>query len=211
MRVIIIDYGMGNLQSIMNALEQCGASPEISDNPAVFSDARALILPGVGAFGDGMKNLRSSGLDEAIRDATTTHRIPLLGICLGMQLLADRGFEGGEIQGLGLVGGDVRKLHSENLKERIPHVGWNEVQYAGEDPLTAGIPEASDFYFVHSFHFVPKDPGDIIGTTPYCTSFVSIIRHDTVWGVQFHPEKSSILGMALLKNFLQIARGARPC
>jgi glutamine amidotransferase len=211
MRVIIIDYGMGNLQSIVNALEQCGAGPEISDDPRDIIQAEALILPGVGAFADGMKNVQSSGLDLAIKEAATVRRIPILGICLGMQLLADRGFEGGEIPGLGLVTGEVRKLQPDNRDERIPHVGWNEVYYTRADPLVSAIPKGSDFYFVHSYHFMPHDQGDVVGITPYCTTIVSIVRHDTVWGVQFHPEKSSILGLTLLKNFLDICEGARSC
>ncbi len=202
MNVTIIDYGMGNLQSIATAFEHCKASVTISEDPNTIFCADKLILPGVGAFADCMQNLCSCGLDLVVREAVTDHKIPLLGICLGMQLLADTGFEGGVIPGLGLISGDVVKLLPTHHKERIPHVGWNEVNYPKNNPLFAQIPEGSDFYFVHSYHFVPKSPASIVGVTPYCGSFVSAVNDRHIWGVQFHPEKSSILGLTLINNFL---------
>ena len=204
MKITIIDYSMGNLQSIATSLEHCNATVTISDNSDEIFGADKLILPGVGAFADGMQNLCSCGLDRVVREAVTDRKIPLLGICLGMQLLADTGVEGGVIPGLGLVSGDVIKLLPSNPQERIPHVGWNEVNYPKHNPLFAQIPEGSDFYFVHSYHFVPKTDSSIIGVTPYCDTFVSAINERHIWGVQFHPEKSSILGLTLINNFLTV-------
>jgi glutamine amidotransferase len=202
MKVTIIDYGMGNLQSIAKALEHWNASVTISDNADDILHADKLILPGVGAFGDGMHNLRAGGLDRIVRDAAVDHKIPLLGICLGMQLLADTGVEGGVIPGLGLISGDVKKLVPRDPRERIPHIGWNEVHQVRKDPVFAQIPDSTDFYFVHSYHFVPRFPDSIIGVTPYCDTFVSAVQEGNIRGVQFHPEKSSILGLALIRNFL---------
>jgi len=202
MKVTIIDYGMGNLQSIAMALEHCNATVTISNNSDDIFRADKLILPGVGSFGDGMHNLRSYGLDKELREAVVNQRIPLLGICLGMQVLADSGVEGGIIQGLGLIPGDVKKLVPRDPQERIPHIGWNDVNQIRKNQIFTHIPDGSDFYFVHSYHFVPKFPDNIIGVTPYCDKFVSIIQEENIWGVQFHPEKSSILGLALIKNFL---------
>jgi len=204
MQVVIIDYGMGNLQSIATALERCNATVTISNDSYEIFCADKIILPGVGAFADGMQNLCSCGLDKVVREAAIDHKIPLLGICLGMQLLADTGVEGGTIPGLGLIPGDVIKLVPSLPQELIPHVGWNEVYYPKNNPLFAQIPEGSDFYFVHSYLFVPKSALNIIGVTPYCNEFVSAINEQHIWGVQFHPEKSGILGLTLINNFLTI-------
>lgn len=194
---------MGNLGSIQRAVMECGVKDvAISTDPKKLEEADKLILPGVGAFGDGINNLRESRLDDIIRDLTQENHTPLLGICLGMQLLATWGYESGSLAGLDLISGEVKKLEPLLPEERIPHIGWNEVHYAKNDALFAKITDNSDFYFVHSYHFVPEDKADIIGTTPYCGSFVSAVRHGTTWGVQFHPEKSSILGFDVLKNFL---------
>jgi glutamine amidotransferase len=149
-----------------------------------------------------MKNLQDTNLDTLIRKQTLEEHIPLLGICLGMQLLASQGTEGGKIMGLDIIPGEVKKLESLTSEERIPHVGWNEVHYTKNNVLFRNIENGSDFYFVHSYQFIPENKEDIIGTTPYCGSFVSALNHDSTWGVQFHPEKSSILGFNVLKNFL---------
>lgn len=206
MPVVIIDYGMGNLGSLRRALSECGAKEVIiSQNPREIKAAEKLILPGVGGFADGIKNLRDNDLDQIIRVQALDERIPLLGICLGMQLLATRGFEGGEITGLNIIPGEVKKLQPTIPGERIPHIGWNEVSCIKKNVLVEGIPDSSDFYFVHSYHFHPSDQTNIVGITQYCGSFVSVLNQDSVWGVQFHPEKSSILGFKLIKNFLEFA------
>jgi imidazole glycerol-phosphate synthase subunit HisH len=203
MSVVIIDYGMSNLNSIQRALEECGArNPIISNDPSDLKIADRIILPGVGAFGDGIEHLRSRGWIETIQEEVLHNKIPLLGICLGMQLLASRGFESGQHQGLDLIPGSVIKLNSTMSDEKIPHVGWNEVHYSRDNHLFDGIQEGRDFYFVHSYHFVPEEAEDIIGTTPYCGEVVSAINRGNVFGTQFHPEKSVPSGFAVIKNFL---------
>lgn len=202
MKVAIIDYGMGNLGSARRAFEECGAEAAICDNPDELADADRIVLPGVGSFGDGMRNLRSGGWEPKIREALQNPEVTLLGICLGMQLLATTGFEGGENPGLNLVPGEVRRLEPTLAETRIPHVGWNEAHFGQPDPLFRGIPDRTDFYFVHSYHFVPRDSAHALTRTPYCRGFVSSVRSGNVVGVQFHPEKSSRPGFQLLRNFL---------
>ena len=202
MSVVIIDYGMGNLRSVRRAFEECGASAAITESPADLNSATHIVLPGVGAFPDGMANLLERGYSDALRKAASEN-IPILGICLGMQLLADVGYEVRRCEGLGLVSGQVKKL-DQTPELRIPHVGWNEVSSFHGEQLFDQIPELSDFYFVHSYHFVPESQDTVISTTSYGSTFVSAIRKNNTYGVQFHPEKSSELGMTLLRNFLSL-------
>lgn len=201
---LIIDYGMGNLGSVKRAFEECGADPFISDDPAACARADYIVLPGVGAFADGMAALTAGGWVAALRAAALEEKTPLLGICLGMQLLADKGYEGGENAGLGMIPGEVMRLVADTPDTRIPHVGWNEVHHSGNHPLFAGIRPGADFYFVHSFHFVPGAEENILATTPYCGTFVSAVMRGTVCGTQFHPEKSSLPGFQLIRNFLAL-------
>jgi glutamine amidotransferase len=202
MKVLVIDYGMGNLGSARRALEECGLDVLVSENPDHLADVDRFVLPGVGAFADGMANLNERGWPPKVREALQNPHVTMLGICLGMQLLACKGYEGGENAGLGLIAGEVRRLEPTTLDTRIPHVGWNEVHYADAEPLFAEIPNGSDFYFVHSYQFIPAASENIIATTPYCGRFVSAVRAKNVFGVQFHPEKSSRLGLKLLRNFV---------
>jgi glutamine amidotransferase len=201
MKLVVINYGMGNLASVCRALEECGGEPVLSAEPKSLAGADRIILPGVGAFGDGMKNLREAGWPKAIQGALENPEVCLLGICLGMQLLAEKGFEHGEHEGLGLVRGKVERMNPET-EERVPHVGWNEMRPAKESGLTKGITTGTDFYFVHSYQFNVEDRNDVIGTTPYAGGFVSAVQHKNVFGTQFHPEKSSFAGFQLLRNFL---------
>lgn len=203
MSLLIVDYGMSNLGSIRRAFEECGADVFVTADPNDLGEAERIVLPGVGAFGDGMAQLRRTGWAEALRTVVGSG-IPLLGICLGMQLLATQGVEGGEIAGLGLIPGQVTRLQPDTLTTRIPHVGWNEVYPGAGVPLFSGIAPGEDFYFVHSFHFIPVDPVHIAATTPYCRGFVSAVSAGSVVGVQFHPEKSGRPGFQLLKNFLKM-------
>lgn len=198
----IIDYGMCNLGSVRRAFEECGATVSIIDDPADLPAASHIVLPGVGAYREGMIRIREKAWDVAIREAVRTAGAPLLGICLGMQLLGGKGTEGGETEGLGLIPGEVRKMIQASTNERIPHVGWNEVCQRAGDPLFHGISDGADFYFVHSYHFHAADDSHVSARTPYCGSFVSAIRSGNVFGVQFHPEKSSISGFRLIRNFL---------
>lgn len=203
-KTLIVDYGMGNLGSVRRALEECGADVLVSDNPADCNQADHIILPGVGAFADGMAALKSGGWIAALRSAVLEDTIPLLGICLGMHLLADKGFEGGETPGLGLIPGEVRRLTADSPETRIPHVGWNEVQHSCVHPLLTGIPNGADFYFVHSYHFASGNGKDALAKTPYCGSFTSVIARGNAYGTQFHPEKSSRYGFQLIRNFLSL-------
>lgn len=201
----IIDYGMGNLGSVRRSFEECGASVQVSPDPATLADAQAVVLPGVGSFTEGMQNLRSRGLDLALKEASAAG-LPVLGICLGMQLLATHGTEGGDTTGLGLIPGQVDRIPPGS--HRIPHVGWNEVRLRQPHPLFQGIPDGTDFYFVHSYRFIPKASTDILAETPYAGSFTSAVAHGSVCGVQFHPEKSSRPGFALLRNFIHHAHAS---
>ena len=205
MQIVIIDYGMSNLGSITNALGECGGENVIvSDDPRKLKVATHIILPGVGSFKDGIDNLVKSGFKDAIRDAVCQDNIPILGICLGMQLLADKGFEGGEVEGLGLIPGIVDRLKPASKSQRIPHVGWNEVSITKSSSLFAGIPTGTDFYFVHSYHFIVKNEANVLATTPYCGSFTSAVGKNNIYGTQFHPEKSQRPGFQLLKNFINL-------
>ncbi len=204
MSLIVIDYGMSNLGSIRRSFEECGADVIVSDDPQDLKLASHIVLPGVGSFSDGMINLQKKGWVHSIKEAVVEKQIPLLGICLGMQLLADKGYEGGNITGLELIHGEVKKLETNSQSERIPHVGWNEIIKNISSPLFYEIPDRSDFYFVHSYHFIPNQRENILAFTPYCDNFVSAVVNNNVYGVQFHPEKSGRFGMRLLKNFINI-------
>jgi glutamine amidotransferase len=203
MSLLIVDYGMGNLRSVVRAFEEIGADCFISDAPAATRECAGIIVPGVGSFAQGMTNLRKAGMADAILEAVREEHLPLLGICLGMQLLATRGFEGGETDGLNLIPGEVRLL-PRHAGERIPHVGWTEVSLLKEDSLLDSLPDGADFYFVHSYAYHTDDPEDVIAQTPYAGGFPSIIGRGCVRGVQFHPERSSKPGFRLLGNFLSL-------
>lgn len=203
-KVVIVDYGMGNLGSVARAVEECGGSPVITNQSPDFMAANCIILPGVGAFDIGMRNIRELNLDKILEEQVLGNRLPFLGICLGMQLLATKGREGGETAGLGWIEGEVKRLESNGSNERIPHVGWNEVNFSKDSSLFAGIPSGKDFYFVHSYHFGCRNEREIIARTPYCGDFVSVVGRENIFGVQFHPEKSQRLGFQVLKNFLAL-------
>lgn len=205
MRVVVVDYGMSNLGSISNALAECGGeNVVITTDPKDLKSATHIVLPGVGAFTDGMANLKKFGWIEPLKQASIKDEVPLLGICLGMQLLATKGYEGGETDGLGLIDGVVDRLKTSDPKERIPHVGWNEVYPKIESALFQDIVPGTDFYFVHSYHFAPANKKNILSVTPYCKEFASSVFAGNIFGTQFHPEKSQRPGFQLLKNFLNI-------
>ena len=204
MKVLVIDYGMGNVGSVKRALEECGAGEVvISNDHRDFADCTHAILPGVGAFPDAMQNLYSYGLVDPIKKLTLEDKVPFLGICLGMQLLASHGTEVTDQAGLDLVPGRVELLSPQN-GERVPHAGWNEVNITRHDNIFDHISNKADFYFVHSYHFIPEETGHILACTPYCGEFVSVVRKENIIGAQFHPEKSSFTGFRLLKNFLNL-------
>jgi glutamine amidotransferase len=205
MNAIIVDYGMCNMGSILRAVEECGGTARVSADPADLKTATHIILPGVGSFPVAMQNLISRGFVEPLREQALAMGIPVLGVCLGMQLLAERGFEGRETAGLGLIPGEVLPLRPDTPSVRIPHVGWNEVYFQTPSPLFEGIETGHDFYFVHSYHFSCAEKKHVLATTPYCGQFASVVGQGTVFGTQFHPEKSQWIGFALLKNFLMMA------
>lgn len=183
------------------ALEECGADSRVTNDPKEIESAERIVLPGVGAFADAMCNLRERGLDQALK-ARVAQNVPLLGVCLGMQLLASTGSEGGACEGLDLIPGEICKLQPMADSPRIPHVGWNEVVPSRDHPLFAGLLPSSDFYFVHSYKFTCTASSDALAQTPYCGGFTSAVARGHVMGVQFHPEKSQKAGFALLRNFL---------
>jgi imidazole glycerol-phosphate synthase subunit HisH len=205
MTVVIVDYGMGNLASARRAFEECGGSVEVSADARSLQRASHIVIPGVGSFTQAMQRLKVGGWIDAIKQAALKDQIPLLGICLGMHLLADVGEEGGGADGLGLIGGSVLRI-KPNEHERVPHVGWNEVMPSPGSKLFAKIPDSSDFYFVHSYHFVPTQSQAIAATTAFSGGLVSGVSAGHIHGVQFHPEKSSRVGFQLIRNFL-----AQPC
>jgi glutamine amidotransferase len=197
--ISILDYGMGNRRSVQKALEHVGAHAQITRDPAALASADGLVVPGVGAFPAAMASLHELNLIDPIRAAAAEHR-PLLGICLGMQLLFERSTELGETAGLGLIAGEVTRLDAPRL--RIPHIGWNEVAFTQPSPLTAGLPgSGAAFYHVHSYAVRPADPADVVATTTYGERFATIVARGMVMGTQFHPEKSSGAGLALLRAF----------
>lgn len=200
--VAIIDYEMGNLDSVCRAVEECGGHPRRIATSSELDEAAHIILPGVGAFGDAMDNLRAVGLDVGLREYVIERGIPFLGVCLGMQLLAASSQEGGHHGGLGLIDAEVVRFGAGDPPLRLPHVGWNEVTTVRESPLFDGIEPGKDFYFVHSYHVACRDKSDVLATTPYGIDFVSAIQRGSTCGVQFHPEKSQTVGLRLLANFL---------
>ncbi|WP_031386687.1 imidazole glycerol phosphate synthase subunit HisH [Desulfonatronum thiodismutans] len=202
-RIAIMDYGMCNLDSVARAVAVCKAEPRIVREAGDMIDVDGLILPGVGAFPDAMDELDRLGLSSIIREMVLDQGRPFLGICLGMQLMADEGTEGVSRAGLGLLPGRAVRLVPDTNQTRIPHVGWNEVHHTAPSALFVGIPSGTDFYFVHSYH-VQTEPDHILATTPYCGGFVSAVGHGTIFGTQFHPEKSLTSGLKLLENFLAL-------
>jgi glutamine amidotransferase len=200
--IAIIDYGAGNIRSIEKALAYIGADVQVTDDSAVVATAQAIVLPGVGSGGAAMSRMRERELDDAIRRATEQGK-PFLGICLGMQLLANHHAEG-EVDGLGLFRGEVRRIpHGP----KIPHMGWNTVNPLHADlPIFDNIPPEAYFYFAHSYYVEPQDAQGVAAVTDYGSPYCSVIVTDRVWGTQFHPEKSGAVGLQLLRNFVKWVR-----
>jgi imidazole glycerol-phosphate synthase subunit HisH len=208
-RIAILDYGMGNLRSVEKALERAGAAPVRTRDHDEIRSADGAVLPGVGAFPKAMANLRELQFDVLIGELLAAAR-PVSGICLGMQLLFEASSENEGAWGLGLLAGRVERLEAPGLK--VPHIGWNEVHWKRRTALTEGLPETSPFYFVHSFAPIAVSDDDVLGTSSYGEPFACAVEREPVYGVQFHPEKSSAHGLQLLRNFTSIcsAVGATP-
>ncbi len=199
-RIAIVDYNMGNVASVRKAFEHLGAKILLTAKKAEIENADAIVLPGVGAFADGMRNLTALGLISILKQEVIIKQKPFLGICLGMQLLADKGYEFSECAGLGFIGGEIVKLHpSNNL--RLPHVGWDDVEFADDDSFFDGVAD-KNFYFLHSYHFQCTETTLTIATCTYGEKFIAAFHKNNIYATQFHPEKSQISGLQVLKNFL---------
>jgi glutamine amidotransferase len=202
-KVIIVDYGMGNLWSVLSALRYLGAEPIVSGDPAEVAGADALVLPGVGSFHRAMHALHSRGLVEALSEAVVNRRSKILGICLGMQLLAQSGKEDGECQGLGFIPGTVERFTPQELGPlKVPHIGFNQVTASPRSRLFAGVASPADFYFVHSYRLLNRTSSGEAGLCRYGIEFLVAYEHDNIFATQFHPEKSQTNGLLLLNNFL---------
>jgi glutamine amidotransferase len=198
--IAIIDYGMGNLRSVQKALEKVGAEAVITQDPQVIADAAKVVLPGVGAMAPAMAKLGDLGLIGAIKKSIADGK-PFLGICLGLQLLFEKSDEGGAVEGLRILEGTVERFQ----KLKVPHMGWNQLAIQQpQSPMFRGIAPGADVYFCHSYHVRPRNPRVIGTTTDYGVDFVSSVCRNNLWGVQFHPEKSQTVGLAILKNFNEV-------
>lgn len=201
--LVIIDYGASNLRSVTRAVEHAGVPPVVTSDPEQVRRAEAIILPGVGAAHDTARAMRERGLDEPFREAVAAGK-PVLGVCVGFQVLYDHTEEGGGAPCLGILPGVVRRLPEG---QKVPHMGWNQVAFERSHPVLEGIPDNANFYFVHSYHVVPGDPASVLGTTEYGVRFASLIATGNLVATQFHPEKSGARGLRFYRNFCRLALG----
>jgi glutamine amidotransferase len=202
-RIAVVDYGAGNLRSVAKALDRSGLTPDVTGDPAAVRRADAVVLPGVGAFADAVAKLKSSGLEDAIRDSLEARR-PYLGLCLGLQVLFEEGDEHGVTPGLGILPGRVERLPDrmpDGTSLRVPHIGWNTVKFSGEHPMISKLPAEECFYFVHSYYAIPSRSSEVVGRVDYGTEFAAAVAGDGIFAVQFHPEKSQSAGRGLLDAF----------
>jgi imidazole glycerol-phosphate synthase subunit HisH len=204
-RVAILDYGMGNLRSVGKALEHVGADPVLTADPARVREARGIVLPGVGAMPKAMERVRELALDELLRERAEAG-VPVIGLCMGMQLLFESTTELGGAEGIGLLRGPVEALDAPGLK--VPQIGWNPVSWRRDSPLTESLPSPCAFYHANSFAPRPAEPDAVLGTAEYGSEFVSVVERAPVYGLQSHPEKSGPDGLRLLRNFVSLAARA---
>ena len=200
----IVNYGVGNLLSVFNALDFIGEDVEICNSPEEIIKKDKIILPGVGSFKNCMSNLVDRGFYETLDQLVVNEKRPILGICLGMQLMADKSFEGGEHKGFGWIDGDVVPINNHNSELKIPHVGWNNINIKSENCLLNGLPENPDVYFVHSYYMKCKNNNNVIATCEYGDQLTASISNENIYGTQFHPEKSQEYGIRILENFCSI-------
>jgi glutamine amidotransferase len=200
--ITIVDYGMGNLRSVQKGFEKLGFDARVTEQSEEIRRAEKLVLPGVGAFADAMQGLRSRQMIEPVRDFISSGR-PFFGICLGMQLLFDWGYEDGEYEGLGVLPGKVVRF-AANPGYKVPHMGWNQLRVRRPAPLLNGVEDGSFVYFVHSYYVLPMDDSITTAETDYGGSFTSIVWRDNIFATQFHPEKSQQVGLRLLRNFAEL-------
>ena len=200
--IAIIDYGVGNLRSVQKAFEAVGQQAEVTSDKAIIEAASHVVLPGVGAFGAAAATLRSHGLEDVARDAAVSGR-PFLGICVGMQLLFEVSYEYGEHAGLGLLPGSVVSFDTTNPQAKVPQIGWNAIEWQQDNSLTAAVPSGSMAYFVHSFYCKPLESSDVLATTFHGIGYASAVQRGNITGVQFHPEKSGDVGLALIRAWAE--------
>lgn len=203
MKLAVISCGIGNITSLVNALQAAGGEPVVVERPTELDDADKVILPGVGAFPAAMRALRDSGFHDAVLEHVRGRGRLLMGICLGMQLLADEGTEFEATRGLGLLAGRVLPIPRGEPRLRLPHMGWNDLDLRAASPLTVGLGEDRACYFVHSYHLVPSDGASVVATTSYGSDLTAMVQAGTVMGAQFHPEKSQLVGQRILANFIR--------
>ncbi len=203
--IAIIDYGVGNINAFVNIYKKLGSKVKIARKPEDLSGAEKLILPGVGHFHYAMQRFSDSGMRETSEDLVLNQKVPVLGICVGMQMLANRSDEGG-LPGLGWIPASVKKIDSSTLEHstRLPHMGWNDIHVPTLNPLMINLENAARFYFLHSYYFECNNPSDSIATVEYGAEFTCAVNHSNIYGVQFHPEKSHHFGIQLLKNFYDL-------
>ena len=204
MEVVIVDYGMGNLRSVGNAFNALGCSVEVSNNPKDLRKAKRVVLPGVGAFGDGIKNLRNNGWIDGLEEEVRVRGKPFMGICLGMQLLATTSTEHGIHSGLNWVPGIVERISSEDSAIRVPHMGWNDVLFVNKEGLYADLGDSETFYFVHSYVLYPEATSSVSGLCSHGIEFAASVEMDNICATQYHPEKSQKIGLKVLENFLKL-------
>ncbi len=203
-KIVIVDCGMGNLFSVKKKFKSLDEGVIVSSLPKDLDSADKIVLPGVGHFGMAIDNLKKLGLLDALNENVLVKKKPILGICLGMQLMANSSEEG-NVTGLGWIDAEVVRFNvSDKLKYKIPHMGWNQIQNQKSSLLTKGIPDDSEFYFIHSYHFKCNNASDILHLTEYDISFPSAIEKDNIFGVQYHPEKSHDIGITMLNNFIAL-------
>lgn len=207
MTIAIVDYGMGNLRSVEKALEKVGGKPLVTRDPEAVRSAQAVVLPGVGAFGACMENLRKYGLDKVVLDVIE-RGTPFFGICLGMQLLFEESEEFGPVHGLGVLPGRVVRFPA-SAERPVPHMGWNQIRVCAEVPHLRNVADGSFVYFVHSYYVVPANGEVVATTTEYGVEFASAVHWKNIFATQYHPEKSQCVGLALLRNFVEaVVRGS---
>lgn len=200
--LVIVDYEMGNVRSVAKAFEMLGANVLISNKVDDIRKADHLVLPGVGAFGDGMKQLKKLGLIDVLTEEVLEKKKPFLGICLGMQLLAKDSQEFGQHKGLGWLDASVKAFDLKDKKLKVPHVGWNNIKLLKDHPLFKGLKQGSAFYFVHSYHMICENDEIVAATCDYGYDFDAIVAQDNIFATQFHPEKSQAVGLKMLENFI---------
>lgn len=198
----IVDYGMGNLLSVYNAFDYLGAAVTICKHPEDLRHVDRIVIPGVGAFKDCIEKINRTGFADALNDEVVTKAKPTMGICLGMQVMGKRSFEGGEFEGLGWFDADIVKLTPSNTALRIPNIGWNTIKYDKEVFLFQGLPESPDLYLVHSYYVRANDPKDVVASYDYTFDVTASILKDNIFATQFHPEKSQDYGLQILENFI---------